>query len=187
MKIGARDECQRRVMNTGSVIEVGSVSKARAALAVAIALAGCATHVPATRTLRPAPIARDGSSADSHHQMLTIALSMIGQPYQFGGAAPGGFDCSGLVQYAANGAGIRLSRTAAEQSRSGTPVARDQIQTGDLIFMHVDRKELHVGMALNGETFVHAPSTGGFVRIDRLAASPYSHGYLYARRIAAAP
>ena len=119
--------------------------------------------------------------------MVDRALSMLGQPYRFGGAAPGGFDCSGLVAYAANGAGIRVPRTAAEQMRAGMPVARGEVRAGDLVFMHLAHKELHVGIAIDEERFVHAPSSGGRVRIDSLASGPYAKGYLRARRIIASP
>ena len=103
---------------------------------------------------------------------------MLGQPYRFGGAAPGGFDCSGLVAYAASGAGVRVPRTAHEQLHAGTPVARSELQAGDLVFMHLAHKELHVGIAIDGERFIHAPSAGGHVRIDSLAAPPYSQQFL---------
>lgn len=108
---------------------------------------------------------------------------MIGQPYRFGGAAPGGFDCSGLVVYAAANAGIRVARTAAEQLRFGVPVARAELQAGDLVFMHLSRKELHVAIALDRQLFVHAPSSGGRVRIDSLLAEPYAKGFVAARRV----
>ena len=115
--------------------------------------------------------------------MIHTAASMIGQPYRFGGAAPGGFDCSGLVEYSAISAGIHLPRTAAEQLRMGAPVKRTDLQAGDLIFMHLASKELHVGIALDSQLFVHAPSSGGYVRVDSLIASPYAKGFIGARRV----
>jgi len=115
--------------------------------------------------------------------MVDRAMSMIGQPYRFGGAAPGGFDCSGLVVYAADGAGIRVPRTTHEQLGTGKPVARGKVHEGDLVFMHLAHKKLHVGIAIDDERFIHAPSRGGYVRIDSLAAPPYAHGFLSARRI----
>lgn len=119
--------------------------------------------------------------------MVDLAMSMLGQPYRFGGAAPGGFDCSGLVVYAAGRAGIQLPRTALEQLVTGMPVARDELQAGDLVFMHLAHKELHVGIAIGHERFVHAPSTGGSVRIDSLATPRYARGFMSARRIFGAP
>jgi murein DD-endopeptidase len=115
--------------------------------------------------------------------MIAGATSMIGQPYRFGGAAPGGFDCSGLVVYAAANAGIRVPRTAAEQLRFGSPVRRSDVQAGDLVFMHLSSKDLHVAIALDRQLFVHAPSSGGRVRVDSLLAPPYAKGFIAARRV----
>ena len=109
-------------------------------------------------------------------------------PYRYGGSSPStGFDCSGLVVYAANGAGIQVPRTAREQLGTGRPIARGAVRGGDLVFLHLARKELHVGIAIDGERFIHAPSAGGRVRVDSLAAPPYSKAFLGARRIIAAP
>jgi cell wall-associated NlpC family hydrolase len=108
---------------------------------------------------------------------------MLGQPYRFGGAAPGGFDCSGLVDFAARSAGLDLPRTAKDQLASGVHVARREIEPGDLVFMRLAHKELHVGIAIGGERFIHAPASGGHVRIDSLARPPYSAGFIAARRV----
>jgi peptidoglycan DL-endopeptidase CwlO len=115
--------------------------------------------------------------------MIDSATSMIGQPYRFGGAAPGGFDCSGLVVYAAARAGIRMPRTAAEQLRMGLPVSRTALKPGDLVFMHLAGKELHVAIALDSQLFIHAPSSGGHVRVDSLITAPYAKGFIGARRV----
>lgn len=119
--------------------------------------------------------------------MVAGAMKMLGQPYRWGGAAPGGFDCSGLVEYAAAGAGLLIPRTAQEQLRTGEPIARDQVQAGDLVFMHLLHKELHVGIAIDKERFIHAPSSGGYVRIDSLATPPYSKDFTAARRVVLTP
>jgi cell wall-associated NlpC family hydrolase len=170
----------------------------RAVLAAAliVALAACAGapleagHPPQSQAaplrLEP-PNPSSGAPRDPRSIVVDRALSMLGQPYRFGGAAPGGFDCSGLVAYAANGAGIRVPRTAAEQMSVGMPVARGEVRAGDLVFMHLAHKELHVGIAIDEQRFVHAPSSGGRVRIDSLASGPYAKGYLRARRIIAPP
>jgi cell wall-associated NlpC family hydrolase len=153
---------------------------------LALILGGCVTSKPsAPDAASPAAVnARKAPEPlDSQALMVDSAVAMLGQPYRFGGAAPGGFDCSGLVVYAADSAGIRLPRTAQEQLRAGVPVGRRAIKPGDLVFMHLAHKELHVGISLDADRFIHAPSTGGFVRIDSLAAPPYSTGFFRARRI----
>lgn len=160
-----------------------------------MALAACAGASLQQRSVPGPPSAVAGSAAPTHGSepladpraaMVDLARGMIGQPYRWGGAAPGGFDCSGLVAYAANRAGIRVPRTAHEQLHFGSPVARGDLKAGDLVFLHLAHKELHVGIALGGERFVHAPSAGGRVRIDSLAAPPYSRSFLSARRITGA-
>jgi cell wall-associated NlpC family hydrolase len=168
-------------------------ARSAAAVVVSIALAACMSTPPRATAPVPAPAA-PAVSTDAVHPppapralLVDNALSMLGQPYRFGGAAPGGFDCSGLVVYAANGAGIRVPRTAREQLGTGRPVARGAVREGDLVFLHLARKELHVGIAIDGERFVHAPSAGGRVRVDSLAAPPYSKAFLSARRIITAP
>lgn len=122
--------------------------------------------------------------ADQAALLVANATALLGQPYRFGGAQPGGFDCSGLVAYAAGRAGIYLPRTAQEQQHAGAPVRRSELRAGDLVFMHLKGKDLHVGIALDAQRFVHAPATGGRVRIDSLDRPPYSTGFSSARRIA---
>jgi cell wall-associated NlpC family hydrolase len=157
---------------------------------MALTLGACATtsHQTSDQTSHRQEIAPPteilpGQKPSSTQLMIDSATSMIGQPYRFGGAAPGGFDCSGLVAYAAANAGIRVPRTAAEQLRFGSPVKRAELQAGDLVFMHLSSKELHVAIALDRQLFVHAPSSGGRVRIDSLLAQPYAKAFIAARRV----
>src|SRR5262249_16463088 len=155
-------------------------------LAAALLVSAC-TSTPPPRQAAPEPAEQvpplAPPAADPRVLMIDAATAMLGQPYHWGGAAPGGFDSSGLVYYSPSGAGIRLPRTAEEQLSSGMPITRDAVRAGDLVFMHLDRKDLHVGIAVSHERFIHAPSSGGHVRIDSLDAQPYAHGYLGARRV----
>ena len=169
-------------------IRTAVLNKAILAALMSLTLAACATTSHETARapqIEPAPAA--GISVwhppTPTQVMLDSATSMIGQPYRFGGVTPGGFDCSGLVVYAAANAGIRMPRTAAEQLQSGLPVGRTELQAGDLVFMHLAGKELHVAIALDRQLFVHAPSNGGRVRIDSLLAPPYAKGFIAARRV----
>jgi len=153
-------------------------------------LAACTTtpsnrpEVSPARVPAAIPAASPAASQSTAAQFVSLATAMIGEPYRYGGAAPGGFDCSGLVMYAAAGAGLVLPRTAYEQLRAGSPIARREVRGGDLVFMHLAAKELHVGIAVDTERFVHAPSSGGRVRIDSLDGAPYARGFLAARRVA---
>lgn len=153
---------------------------------MSLTLAACATtsrEIPHPQEATPrAEIPVEPQPAPAK-LMIDSATAMIGQPYRFGGAAPGGFDCSGLVFYAAANAGIRMPRTAAEQLQFGVPIGRAELQAGDLVFMHLSSKELHVAIALDPQLFVHAPSSGGRVRVDSLLAQPYAKGFIAARRV----
>jgi cell wall-associated NlpC family hydrolase len=155
--------------------------------AAALALSACAVNPPANLGPPHAAAAPEAPPAqkqpDPRILIVDAARAMLGQPYRFGGAAPGGFDCSGLVVYAAGGAGIHVPRTAHEQLHFGTAIGRAELGPGDLVFMHLAHKELHVGIAIDGDRFIHAPSSGGQVRIDSLAAPAYSRAFVSARRI----
>src|SRR3974390_604432 len=168
-----------------------AVAKALAAGAASLVLGACATTVHGPRSGETHDIAQSlpapPTAPDTRALLINSATSMLGQPYRFGGDSPGGFDCSGLVAFAAAGAGLRIPRTVAEQLQYGSRVGRAEPQAGDLIFMHLGKKELHVAIALDGEHFIHAPSSGGFVRIDSLEALPYSRGFIGGRPIIPAP
>jgi cell wall-associated NlpC family hydrolase len=163
--------------------------------AVVLGLAACATRPRAPEASDSGTVPRvdvgvagtPAAVSSGGDRLAQNALAMLGQPYRWGGASPGGFDCSGLVFYAAERTGASVPRTAAEQQRAGIAVSREELEPGDLVFLHLAAKELHVGIALDRTRFIHAPSSGGRVRIDSLAASVYSRAFLNARRLQFAP
>jgi murein DD-endopeptidase len=151
------------------------------------ALAACATTGQKSRSMSgliaSGQMPGSAESPSAAIRAVASATAMVGQPYRWGGAQPGGFDCSGLVVYAMGTAGVQLPRTAEQQRHSGVAVGRDELRAGDLIFMTLKHKELHVAIAIDGDKFVHAPSTGRYVRIDSLTVGPYARGFLEARRV----
>ena len=88
------------------------------------------------------------------------ARKHLGTPYVWGGAAPGGFDCSGLVQYCYKVAGVNLPRTTGEQIKKGTAVSQANLKIGDLVFPSSG----HVGLYSGNGKFIHSPKTGDFVK-----------------------
>lgn len=158
-----------------------------AALAIALLLgllAGCSSAPGPTRGL-PAGT-RETGKAQAEVQIR--ALSLIGSPYRYGGASPAtGFDCSGLIRYVyREAAGIDLPRTSAELSALQTPKpAQSALQPGDLVLFRLrgGRKVNHAGIYVGDGRFVHAPSNGGQVRLDRLDDRYWQHGYTGARRV----
>jgi peptidoglycan DL-endopeptidase CwlO len=125
----------------------------------------------------PTPIPTPSAGA-GHPQAATIALRYLGVPYKWGGASPAGFDCSGLVMYVYAQLGISLPHFAAAQYGYGTPVSRDQLQPGDLVFFE---NLNHVAIYIGGGQVVHAPSTGDVVKISNI--SDWGNSYVGARRI----
>lgn len=97
---------------------------------------------------------------------IDAALNQLGTPYVWGGESPGGFDCSGLTQWAFNQAGISLPRTASSQANAGTPVQRSQLQPGDLVYFY--SPVTHIGIYIGDGKMVHAPTSGDVVKISSL-------------------
>jgi cell wall-associated NlpC family hydrolase len=93
---------------------------------------------------------------------------MLGTPYEYGGASPAGFDCSGLVSYAHERVGEPVPRTVARQLRAAERLPRSGLEPGDLVFFELDDKPAHVGIYIGGQAFIHAPSSGGVVNRARL-------------------
>ena len=95
---------------------------------------------------------------------------MVGKPYRFGGDAPSrGFDCSGLVQFTYRQAGLSVPSSTEQQLQASRAVSRAALRRGDLLFFDQEgKKKSHVGIYLGDGRFVHAPSSGKQVRIDRL-------------------
>ena len=119
--------------------------------------------------------------------LVSTALQFRGVPYRNGGSDPSGFDCSGFVQYVFAKFGATLPREVREQYQAGTPIDLDEIEAGDLLFFEtVSRGASHVGMAVGGGQFVHAPSSRGVVRVERYDAAYWASRFVGARRIVVA-
>ena len=123
-------------------------------------------------------------SAPTGYGVTGTALALRGTPYRNGGSDPSGFDCSGFVYYVFGQHGLTLPRTVLEQSRVGRQVSQDRLEPGDLLFFStVSAGPSHVGIAIGGDEFVHAPSGRGEVRVERMSAPYWSTRFVGARRV----
>lgn len=135
----------------------------------------------------PAPASARGRDADDAargHRIVAAALELRGVPYRNGGADPAGFDCSGLVEFVFRQHGLVVPRQTRDQFTVGARVGKRQIRAGDLIFFStVSRGASHVGIAIDDDEFVHAPSSGGVVRVERLTLPYWEKRFIGARRV----
>jgi peptidoglycan DL-endopeptidase CwlO len=111
--------------------------------------------------------------------VVGIAMQYLGTPYVYGGSSPSGFDCSGFIMYVYAKIGVSLPHNAAAQYGYGTPVSRDQLQAGDLVFFNGLG---HAGIYVGGGSFIHSPHTGDVVKISSMSGW-YSSTYVGARRL----
>jgi cell wall-associated NlpC family hydrolase len=128
-------------------------------------------------TSAPAPAAP--APPATHSSVVSIAERYLGVPYRWGGASPSGFDCSGLVMYAFAQIGVSLPHSSYAQYGMGSPVSRDQLQPGDIVFFDGLG---HVGIYVGGNSFIHAPHTGDVVKISSISGW-YASTYVGARRL----
>ena len=136
----------------------------------------------ATRTWTPVAPA-DPAAANA---VLMRAISLVGTPYRYGGNTPeGGFDCSGLVNYVFRDMlDLRLPRTSRELfAWQGPRIQPERLATGDLVFFGSGGNVSHVGIYVGEGRFVHAPSTGGTVRLDHLDGSYWQRNYSGSKRV----
>jgi cell wall-associated NlpC family hydrolase len=127
-------------------------------------------------------------ASTSVEETLDSALELIGIRYRRGGTTPEkGFDCSGFVSHVfQEGLGLYLPHSARAMSHSGEKVTRKELQPGDLVFFNTMRHAFsHVGIYLGDNLFVHAPRTGGRVRIEDMSERYWVKRFNGARRIAA--
>lgn len=118
------------------------------------------------------------------YEISGTALSLRGVPYRNGGVDTSGFDCSGFVWYVFGQHGIPLPRTVSEQFTTGTNVAGFELREGDLVFFTTTSPGAsHVGIAVGGDSFVHAPASSGVVRVEHLGSTYWLSRFVGARRI----
>jgi cell wall-associated NlpC family hydrolase len=139
---------------------------------LAVVLPACAVQAPDAN--RESSVVGERAAA--------VALEQLGVPYRYGGSAPSGFDCSGLVQFAYRSAGKPVPRTTKALWEHVQNVDRNRLQAGDLLFFRIDGRMSHVGLYIGENRFVHAPATGRVVSIESLGSPFYSAALIRAGR-----
>jgi cell wall-associated NlpC family hydrolase len=187
--IGSQLNRQQQLLSSikGEIAHMIAVARARslAAASAARARLSLAEQQQAVQIVQT-PIGASASTPDAsvappsqYTGVVGIAMRYLGVPYVWGGASPSGFDCSGLVAYVYAQVGVSLPHYTGAQWNVGVPVARSDLQPGDLVFFDGLG---HVGLYIGGGQFIHAPHTGTVVQISSLSGW-YSDTYVGARRI----
>lgn len=138
-------------------------------------LAGEGSPAPVPSTCMT-PVGMVGTPAEAVHVAINAARSAVGTPYVWGGEEPGGFDCSGLMQWSYAQAGVTLPRTAQLQYNEGTKVSLDELLPGDLVFSGTNGSTsaiYHVSMYIGDGQRIAAPFTGEEVRISTFDKTKY--------------
>lgn len=137
---------------------------------------------------------RSNLRTSSLNNIKSVTDKYLGKPYNYGSAGPNSFDCSGFVYYVLNThykdylkeKGINLPRSSRDQANVGTPVSRNQLQVGDLVFFNNGSSKTinHVGIYIGNNEFVHASSGNTkAVIISSLNANNYNRRYSIAVRL----
>ena len=142
-------------------------------------LVGCSWSQP-TESGDTASTASQGAV---RQQIVDTASSMLGVPYRYGGRTPTGFDCSGLVYFSYDSAGIRVPRTSTALFSAAEPVGVPDARPGDLLFFSFTNKVSHVAIYLGDDEFVHAPSSGRHVSMASLNDPHYRAHFVGAGRL----
>jgi len=136
---------------------------------------------PPSSALDSGPVAPGDPPPARFGGVVGVAMQYLGIPYLWAGASPEtGFDCSGFVMYVFAQLGVSLPHNAASQWSFGTPVSRDQLEPGDLVFFDGLG---HNGIYIGAGQFIHSPHTGDVVKISSLDEAWYAATYVGARRL----
>ncbi|MEM5428743.1 C40 family peptidase [Cupriavidus oxalaticus] len=180
---------RRTHSSSSSPVAPGPVVRAGLPLlcAAALLLAACASSPPSRHGSLPRTPGKPMVDPSAGLEEISIqAMSLVGTPYRYGGNTPdAGFDCSGLVRYVVSrAANVNLPRTTEAMGTRGTTLDRSEVASGDLVFFNTTgRANSHVGIYVGQNRFVHAPSSGGTVRLEDMGKPYWASRYNGARRV----
>lgn len=156
------------------------------ALALGLLVAGCGTPPSEYRGAASggAAVVPSRLSQEQANDVTIYAVGLVGTPYRYGGNTPdSGFDCSGLIGHVYQSrAGVRAPRTVAKLQDWGESVPSDSIRSGDVVLFTQRNVATHAGIYVGAGRFVHAPSTGGEVRLDSLSSKYWASQQVAFRR-----
>lgn len=157
-------------------------------LASIVWLAACSSQAPLHESVTPYKPSASAGFNPLADEILFRAIGLVGTPYIWGGNTPSsGFDCSGLIGFVYDDVmGMRLPRTTQQMMQmDGQRISRNKLRSGDIVFFATagGQRVSHAGIYVGDGRFVHAPSSGGTVRLDSIDSKYWSKAYLQAKRV----
>ena len=177
-QLAASEDAAKAAAATAAVAATPSASSTSTASSSAASSSAntSTTSASSSASASQAPASNTSSVSVFGGSIASNAAKYIGVPYVYGGTSPSGFDCSGLIYYAAKEAGINLPRTSQAQSTLGSYVSVSDLQAGDLVFWGGVGSAYHVGIYIGGGQYLHAPAPGQSVTIQSMAYFAPSFG-----------
>lgn len=177
-QLAASEDAAKAAAATAAVAATPSASSTSTASSSAASSSAntSTTSASSSASASQAPASNTSSVSVSGGSIASNAAKYIGVPYVYGGTSPSGFDCSGLIYYAAKEAGISLPRTSQAQSTLGSYVSVSDLKAGDLVFWGGVGSAYHVGIYIGGGQYLHAPAPGQSVTIQSMAYFAPSFG-----------
>ncbi len=173
-----------KVCNVNSMIKATAYQRIDGQIIIAclvsltILIAGCSSPAPKPEVHTPQAKAKTEPKTferstplkySKGHQIVSIAESMLGSPYKYGGASPKGFDCSGLVYYTHQQLNITVPRTTRQQSTHRQGKLLSSAKPGDILFFRIYGDNIsHAGIYAGNNQFIHAPKSGKYVSYANL-------------------
>ncbi|RDV40687.1 C40 family peptidase [Lacticaseibacillus paracasei] len=177
-QLAASEDAAKAAAATAAVAATPSASSTSTASSSAASSSAntSTTSASSSASASQAPASNTSSVSVSGGSIASNAAKYIGVPYVYSGTSPSGFDCSGLIYYAAKEAGISLPRTSQAQSTLGSYVSVSDLKAGDLVFWGGVGSAYHVGIYIGGGQYLHAPAPGQNVTIQSMAYFAPSFG-----------
>jgi peptidoglycan DL-endopeptidase CwlO len=132
------------------------------------------SNAPSRATTKASPDSTPSTTTGSGKgaKALAYAKAQLGEPYARSGAGPSSWDCSGLTMMAWGSVGVSLPHSSRQQFSRGQPVAKSDLQLGDLVFFYSDIS--HVGLYAGNGQVIHAPRPGKSVEYIKMSYMPYA-------------